>query len=194
MASNALFSFNLYILIFVLQRLCPMPTFETSLRRNEICCDRRDCQLCKIFACCVNFSVKWCVFLHHFRWSVKFTKKKICKFFSKTIEILHNQWNFNKTDPSASATGRKPPWSFWWLASVPTPPIYTSHQGWCQYDGGVVIVIHTVLCTLYNCNIHIGTVLIWRRGGDSEHSCVAGNHSISMTQNFLTLHLVKCVP
>ena len=38
------------------------------------------------------------------------------------------------------------------------------------------------------------TVLIWRRGGDSEHSCVAGNHSISMTQNFPTLHLDKYLP
>ena len=193
MASNALFSFNLYILIFVLQRLCPMPTFETSLRRNEICCDRRDWQLCKSFACCVNFSVKWCVFLHHFRWSVKLTKKKICKFFSKTFEILHNQWSFNKNDLSAGGTGRKPPWSFWWLASVQCPHpsnIYIT-PGWVSIwrRGGDS---HTY-SAMYIVQLQ-HTVLIWRRGGDSEHSCGTGNHSISMTQNFLTLHLDKCVP
>ena len=42
-----------------------------TVDRVEICHDRRDRQSCKIFANCVNFFRKQCIFLHNFRSSNK---------------------------------------------------------------------------------------------------------------------------
>ena len=62
--------------------------------RVEICRDRHDRRLCKIYASCLNFPGKQCHFSQNLRRSTRFTHK--LWFCTETVTLLHTQLKSNK--------------------------------------------------------------------------------------------------